>query len=1049
MQIPFNFHPNVVVRTPRFPFSTGVSDVEIDTLMNDTVFLESIYLASPVLYSECLKYSNGILKDPKEIQKLKRSVVKYYLRSVSRCTPFGLFSGCCVSEWSAANTGLVINSAASRHTRFDMHYLCALAQHLAKETGIKEQLLYFTNNSIYNIGDEIRYVEYKYLSGTRIHQISSVNAADYLEQILAKGIDGIALSEVEEMLAAPGISNDEITIFIDELLNAQLLVSELEPSITGDEFVHQVLSVLKRIFNETGNDGVLEIIEILETANNKLQRIDTAESNTAAAYKEIMQLLEKLGVSYDESKLFQTDMLGKAISGGIPGKVQDQLLKTLQVLNRFGAYNKNQSNLQSFAKRFYERYEEREMPLLEVLDTETGIGYLEAGGEEHVPLVEDIVFSHNPNPVQDFKWSPVEKYLIRKVTEAYQQGKSIVEIREEEMTYLVNDNWDDLPPSMHIMFRIIDPEKNMIYIENCGSSSAVNLLGRFAHADKNIAALANDIVAKEEELNMDVIFAEIIHLPESRVGNVLLHPAFRKYEIPYLAKSSLDKEHQINVQDLLVSVKRGNVQLRSKRNGKYIIPRLSNAHNFQSNALPVYQFLCDMQTQQLRGGLGFHWGSITYHFKSLPRVQFQNTIISPATWRLLRSDFTELAENTDNSKRDEHLKNFIANWNLPRMIVLVDGDNELFIDFENEITVNVFIETIKKRSGLELREFLRPAGNAVASEKNETYNNQLIASLIKTKSTYNVVTKAQQIKNINNNSFIPGSEWLYYKIYCGAKSADKILAEAIKPITELLLQKNFITKFFFIRYNDPQFHIRFRMQLTEGADFGEVAKIIHEHLHTFHTTGHIWKVQTDTYNRETQRYGSNTTGIAEDIFYHDSVSVLQMLNETWGDEREQIRWLWAMRAIDELLEGFNLSLAQKLELTDVIKQSFAKEFNADKFLKEQLNVKFRNHRQAIENIMDKGKDSTSSLLPLLQMLADKAAHTKPLAGEILKFHSEGSLEVSLTELLSSYIHMLINRVITSKARLHEMVIYDFLYRHYRALSGRNNMQLKKALLGEE
>src|SRR5439155_17414597 len=130
--------------------------------------------------------------------------------------------------------------------------------------------------------------------------------------------------------------------------------------------------------------------------------------------------------------------------------------------------------------------------------------------------------------------------------------------------------------------------------------------------------LVQEITNTEQEHNPDIVFAEIVHLPESRVGNILLHPSFREYEIPFLARSSVDGHHQIPLQDLFVSIKDNKVLLRSASLNKQVIPRLSSAHNYSRNALPVYQFLCDLQLQGHKAGLGFYWGSLEGFYSQLP-----------------------------------------------------------------------------------------------------------------------------------------------------------------------------------------------------------------------------------------------------------------------------------------------------------------------------------------------------------------------------------------------------------------------------------------------
>ena len=121
--------------------------------------------------------------------------------------------------------------------------------------------------------------------------------------------------------------------------------------------------------------------------------------------------------------------------------------------------------------------------------------------------------------------------------------------------------------------------------------------------------------------------AEIVHLPQQRTGNVLMRPVLREYEIPFLGRSSVDPAYAIPVSDLMVSVRNNTVLLRSKRLNKFIIPHLSNAHNFSFGALSIYKFLCDLQSQNIMTNVGFSWGPLESETLYLPRVTYKNILM--------------------------------------------------------------------------------------------------------------------------------------------------------------------------------------------------------------------------------------------------------------------------------------------------------------------------------------------------------------------------------------------------------------------------------------
>lgn len=1029
--LPFDFLDELVLRSPALPFSEGIDDTKIDALLHDEHFLEAVYLASPVLYNECIRLTNGQITEAKEIKKIRASLVKYYQRMYSRCTPFGLFSACSLLHWHDGDTTIELPADSfDRSTRLDMHYGCALGQHLASIPVIKARLKFFPNNSAYRIGNEERYIEYRYQQGRRMHQISSVQYSGYLQEVLDKATNGATMEELIQLLVTRAeVAVEEAADFVEEMISGQLLISELDPAITGETFLQQLIFTLHKL-NVPADETIAGIIQQLSETENKLKELDKQGRNSPATYKSLVERIVATGVSFDESKLFQADMFVQPLQDKVSKSLQADLLHSVELLARLFSSTANE-NLSSFADRFRKRYEDRELPLLQVLDAETGIGYSVQQGKNLSPLLEQIMVpATTDRDAYEIKWNKTEQWLFTQLLNLGDKKEIVIEEKDLESFTLRPSIF---PPSMSLIFSLV--EDNRIVFKGCNGSSAVNLLGRFAHGSNQIKELAQKIADTEQAKNPDIIFAEIIHLPEDRVGNILLHPAFRDYEIPFLAQSSLSPAQQIPLQDITVSVSNNRIRLFSRRLNKEIIPRLSNAHNYSSSALPVYHFLSDMQSQDLLIGIGFHWGRMASHFRYLPRVSSGSVIVSEATWQLRKEDFAVLLDKEKIS--GSPVEDFITQWKLPRYFVLADGDNELLVDTQQPLSVDTFIRTIKGREYIILKEFLLPAPDAVKDEKGGPYNNQLVAVLMNREPVYQSIS-ATATTNMVKRDFLPGSEWLYYKIYCGAKMSDEILAEHLAPLVSELEQRSLIDKWFFIRYADPDFHLRIRFHIPGVDQVGLVMQLFLQQMEIVQQQGLAWKINADTYQRELERYGDELVLLAEDLFYEDSKMKLAFLSNTEGDDRETQRWLWGMRAADELLNAAGYHTAEKFECMELFRNAFAAEFKADKQLFRQINQQYSNNRKMIQQVMESPVLDQNPMKVLVSIFDEYQDEVKYIITQIKEKAEKKNNKNFFKNLLGSYLHMSLNRLFVAEPRLHEMIVYDFLCSFYRGEIKRKN-----------
>lgn len=1019
-----------IFRTPLYPFLKSKTD---------ELFSEAIYITSPSLKREYEKYLDGKIDSPKEIKKLKIAYYKYLSRASSRCTPFGLFAGLGTGNFGTANK-VTLNSIPEqkmvRRTRPDMNVICMLAKELEKKDFIQPYIKYFPNNSIYQIDSFYRYVEYYYAGGRRVHRISKVDYSEYLEGILIHAMYGKTELELIMSLTTLGIEEEEATSFLKELIESQLLVSDFEPTVTGKEFYEVIIDTLHGIQTNHPSKGLEETIFLIKEIKKSLNKIDQNTINSVEAYEDLHNKIKKILKDIPETNLFQTDLYFKTEQSELDINIQESISDVVTFLNKITP-NYTNTNLENFKRNFLERYEESEVSLLEVLDTENGLGYPNKDTSGINDLLDDLALG---NSYQDFeiKWTSYQKVIFQILIKAYKEDAKIITISENDFKDIDYTN-NNLPHSMAIKFNLLNAKTGKIQLENIGGATATLLLGRFGHGNKDVLNIINEITKHEKLHSGDSILAEIVHLPESRIGNILSRPDTRDYEMAYLAKSNKSEDFQIKISDLFISIKNGNIVLRSKKLNKQIIPRLGNAHNFSFNSLPVYQFLCDLQLQYYtKPSLYFNWGSLASQFTFLPRVEYKNIVLKSATWQLNQSDFNNLIKDTNDSKIIEKFIEFKKKYNLPDFFLLVDGDNELLINSSDEIAILAFVDTIKKRASIVLEEFLFDIKSSLITDnKGDSYTNECVAILLNEETKFPTFNFDDEntIKPITRY-YLPGSEWMYFKIYCGIKTADYILTEIILPLTEKLIADRKIKKWFFLRYFDSDNHLRFRFQLSNKKESDAILTLLNKTLESLHLNGLISKMQTDTYNREIERYGADRIELTEELFYTDSVFCANFINYLDSEMGSKIKWQMAIRGTDQYLEDFGLNMEQKAAFTEKIADNFFNENNGNAFLRKQLNDKYRKFRSSIEHLMQFEHDNQREIAPLLALLFERSEANSNII-EKLNIHFE---DEKFNTLAFSYIHMMHNRIFNAKQRQNEFIIYELLSRHYKSLIARKKYE---------
>jgi hypothetical protein len=735
----YNIFNEFVLRSPIFSFSfyqeltsqNKVDNEKFKSLFKDPIIQEAIFLASPHLFSELEKWVDNKLMDVDKEEKLLDSFFKYLSRMSSRCTPFGIFAGCSVGQFSDSTDIVMCQPSENRrHTRLDMNYLVSLSQDFVKIKFIKDQLVFYPNSSIYKIGNQFRYIEYYYKNTKRHHQIVSIEATDYLTHVIENSIKGITINELADLLKDDEITLEEAKSFVEELIEGQLLVSELEPSVSGDEFLFKIIKTLSKI------KGAETIINILNNVNVLLNKIDKKVGNSITLYNDIIDELKKIESTFDIKYLFQADLVVSTKSSTLDYLVKKNIIKGVTFLNKIKTPYK-ESYLDSFKDEFYKRYESKTVSLSHALDVEIGVGYMKQQmSYDYSPLVHDLILSSkNDLSRTEIIVSKTETILQKKILNAIKSDQFSFSLEDGDFVGF-SENWKDLPSTFCAMIEIVEnDEEKKIFINNLGGVSAGNILGRFCHSDEKIHTLVKKIVSIEECLNQDKILAEIVHLPEARTGNVLMRPTLRKFEIPYLAKSELESKSQLLIEDLTISIKSINepILLKSIKYNKEVIPHLTNAHNYGYNSLPIYNFLASLQAQNKRKSLNIEVNDKVIKYDFIPRIEYGNIILFKATWYIKNEEIEELVKAIpDDLIFTELLTDFVIKRKLPKYVLLEEGDNELLINFHNHTSVKMLLRHIKNKFQFKLVEFLHSKNYLIKNEhQTECFTNQFIISFHK------------------------------------------------------------------------------------------------------------------------------------------------------------------------------------------------------------------------------------------------------------------------------------------------------------------------------
>jgi thiopeptide-type bacteriocin biosynthesis protein len=375
----------------------------------------------------------------------------------------------------------------------------------------------------------------------------------------------------------------------------------------------------------------------------------------------------------------------------------------------------------------------------------------------------------------------------------------------------------------------------------------------------------------------------------------------------------------IPLDELVVGTRGGRFYLRWPARGAEVLACTGHMLN-NMQAPDVCRFLDDLRRDGKAQFSSFDWGSAAA-LPVLPRIQVGRIVLCPAQWRIDARARRELASDF-RAAFMTGLRKWRARWLVPRYVYLSFGDNRLLLDLDDEAQADQLrgeIRRLAEGAQLLLQEALPAPEHAWVGGPGGHFITELMVPLVlqpdrgsrdaaaSPPRPHPSLTAADRMRP-------PGSDWLFTKLYCARAFEDDLLIGPVAELCQQALAMGAANDWFFLRYADPDPHLRLRFRGPSERLIGELIPHICVWAHGLLGDGLCTRLCFDTYDRELERFGGTAgTAAAEAIFGADSRAVIEMLRLSREGLLGMDMTSLAVLSIDQLLTGLGASEVERVD----------------------------------------------------------------------------------------------------------------------------------------
>ncbi|MFM9583574.1 lantibiotic dehydratase [Streptomyces caniscabiei] len=808
----------------------------------------AIEVATPLLADSVRQVLSGERRRPRIVRRTAVSLARYLLRMQHRATPFGLFAG--PAPLRVGGTARVQWGAEHRaFARADAVWLKDVITVLERDLDVLRHLHVIADPTCTVRGGSIA-VQHQ-SGGTDGPTDTRLRRTPAAEAALALARTPITVGDLTAKLSSdyPETPPAVIEDMLRSLVEHRVLLSTLDAPMTCDDALSHLVDQLETAGAASDTARKLRQIRTLLTDHNS-GPLDNQRSVRAQAGARMNALTGITDRTLVVNLRLDCDIV-------LPEIVTREAERALEVMARITPYPNGSPAWNDYRARFLERYSMGAIvPLRDLTHPDTGLGF-PVGYRGTVLKRPVLATTHR------------DEYLLALAQHAALTDQREIVLSEEDIQALSLGQPDQVPAHIELCFTVLSPslkdlERGRFALTTAGLSlTAGTTTGRFL-----------TMLERPDRERMTVAYADLPTLTaDAARGQVssppLRLPTYNVARAPAVVPNVLSvSEHNphatLDLDDLGVVADSQRLYLVQLATGRPIEPSAMNAVELANATHPLVRFLCEIHRSHAAVLLPFAWGAAA-QLPFLPEVRVGRTILSAACWRLRARDLS--GDNWAFRFTDWRIR-----YGVPRTVYVGSDDQRLRLDLDIPAHVQLLQAELDRNGTVVLHEAPPESAFGWVGRAHEI----TVPFAADQEPARAPISRATTVVSRTSGRIPGASEWAYLKLYGNADRAQEVLTTQLPRL--LSDWEAEATDWWFTRYADPDSHLRLRLRLPDPHAFGDAAQRVAAWAAELRAEGLIQRVQWDTDEPETGRYGTGTVlEAAERFFAADSAAALAQM----------------------------------------------------------------------------------------------------------------------------------------------------------------------------